>query len=75
MATDAKLRDAFKNFIPKTTKIIIAQRIASVMESDMIIVLDNGKIDDIGTHEELIKRNEIYKEVYNSQNRIGGKNL
>lgn len=75
MATDAKLRDAFKNFIPETTKIIIAQRIASVMESDMIIVLDNGKIDDIGTHEELIKRNEIYKEVYNSQNRIGGKNL
>jgi len=75
MATDAKLRDAFKNFIPETTKIIIAQRIASVMDSDMIIVLDNGKIDDIGTHEELIKRNEIYKEVYNSQNRIGGENL
>jgi len=73
-ATDAKLRDAFKNFIPETTKIIIAQRIASVMDSDMIIVLDNGKIDDIGTHEELIKRNEIYIEVYNSQNRIGGKN-
>lgn len=72
MATDAKLRDAFKSFIPETTKIIIAQRIASVMESDFIIVLDNGKIDAIGTHEELLKNNAIYKEVYYSQNKVGG---
>lgn len=72
MATDAKLRNAFKNFIPETTKIIIAQRIASVMESDFIIVLDNGKINAIGTHEELLKNNAIYKEVYYSQNKVGG---
>lgn len=72
MATDAKLRNAFKSYIPDTTKIIIAQRVASVMDSDFIIVLDNGKIDAIGTHEELLKNNAIYKEVYYSQNKVGG---
>lgn len=72
MATDAKLRDAFKNYIPETTKIIIAQRVASVMDSDFIIVLDNGKINAIGTHEELLKDNAIYQEVYYSQNKVGG---
>ncbi len=72
MATDAKLRDAFKNYIPDTTKIIIAQRVASVMDSDFIVVLDNGEINAIGTHEELLKNNAIYQEVYYSQNRVGG---
>lgn len=65
--TDSKIREAFKTMIPDTTKIIIAQRITSVSEADKIIVLDDGKINDIGTHEELLKRNEIYQEVYNSQ--------
>ena len=65
--TDKKIRDAFKNEIPNTTKIIIAQRIASVEDADKIIVLDNGKIDGIGTHNELLKTNKIYKEVYESQ--------
>lgn len=67
MKTDALIRDAFKNEIPDTTKIIIAQRIASVMDSDMIIVLDEGRISGIGTHDELYKSNEIYREVYDSQ--------
>ena len=69
MKTDALLRDAFKKFIPDTTKIIIAQRVASVMDADMIIVMENGKINAVGTHEELLSSNEIYREVYNSQNR------
>ena len=69
MKTDALLRDAFKKFIPDTTKIIIAQRVASVMDADMIIVMENGKINAVGTHEELLSSNEIYIEVYNSQNR------
>ena len=72
--TDAKIREAFREFIPETTKIIIAQRVASVMETDMIIVLDNGKISDIGTHEELILRSEIYKEIYEQQTRGGDEN-
>jgi ATP-binding cassette subfamily B protein len=71
--TDAFIRNGLKNFIPETTKIIIAQRIASVMESDLIIVLDNGTIDGIGTHEELLASNKIYQEVYYSQNRVGDK--
>ena len=69
MKTDALLRDAFKKFIPTTTKIIIAQRIASVMDSDMIVVMENGQINAIGTHEELLKTNNIYQEVYYSQNK------
>ncbi|MBQ3234568.1 MAG: ABC transporter ATP-binding protein [Clostridia bacterium] len=69
MKTDALLRKAFKEQIPDTTKIIIAQRIASVEDADKIVVLDGGKINAIGTHEELIKDNEIYKEVYFSQNK------
>ena len=68
MKTDALLRKAFKDFIPDTTKIIIAQRIASVMDADKIVVLNNGKIDAVGTHETLLATNEIYKEVYESQN-------
>ena len=58
--------------MPDVTKIIIAQRISSVQDCDMIIVLDNGIIDGMGTHEELLGNNAIYTEVYNTQNRIGG---
>ena len=65
--TDSKIREAFKNDIPNTTKIIIAQRISSVQDADKIIVLDNGKIADMGTHEELLERSPIYSEVYYSQ--------
>ena len=70
-ATDAKIRKAFKEEIPNTTKLIIAQRISSVQESDKIIVLNNGKIESIGTHEELLKSSPIYKEVYESQTKVG----
>ena len=66
-ATDTKIRSAFKSEIPDTTKIIIAQRISSVQEADKIVVLDDGKISGIGTHEELLLNNEIYADVYNSQ--------
>ena len=69
--TDALIRKGFKEFIPETTKIIIAQRIASVQEADMIIVLDNGTINGIGTHDELLANNQIYQEVYYSQNKVG----
>lgn len=65
--TDSKIREAFKNDIPNTTKIIIAQRISSVEDADKILVLDNGKIADMGTHEELLSRSPIYSEVYYSQ--------
>ena len=70
--TDAFIRKSFREEIPGTTKIIIAQRISSVEDADMIIVMDNGMINQIGTHDELIKENEIYKDVYNSQVK-GGK--
>jgi ATP-binding cassette subfamily B protein len=66
-ATDGKIREGMKNSLPETTKIIIAQRINSIQHADKIIVIDDGKIDDIGTHEELLSRNEIYKDVYISQ--------
>ncbi|MEG1862612.1 MAG: ABC transporter ATP-binding protein [Oscillospiraceae bacterium] len=65
--TDALIRKALREEIPGTTKIIIAQRISSVEEADLIIVMDDGQINGMGTHEELLKRNEIYREVYNSQ--------
>ena len=71
-ATDAKIRRAFKEAIPGTTKIIIAQRISSVMEADRIIVMDNGKISAFDTHEELLKNNAIYRDVYDSQTKGGG---
>ncbi len=65
--TDAEIRGALRKYAPEVTKIIIAQRIASVQDADKIIVLDNGRIDAIGTHDELLKSNEIYREVYESQ--------
>ena len=69
--TDALIRQAFRQYIPETTKLIIAQRIASVQDADRIIVMDGGTINGIGTHEELMKNNEIYREVYTSQNKAG----
>ena len=72
--TDAFIRSGFKKFIPETTKIIIAQRIASVEDADMIIVLDNGHIENIGTHDELMKKSIIYQEVYNQQTNGGDDN-
>lgn len=70
--TDALIRKAFREEIPDTTKIIIAQRISSVEDADLIIVMDNGKINGIGTSEELLKTNAIYKEIYESQVKGGG---
>ena len=68
--TDALIRMGFKKYIPETTKIIIAQRISSVMDADLILVMDNGKIDSMGTHDTLMKTSEIYREVYEQQ--VGG---
>lgn len=72
--TDALIRVAFKEKIPDTTKIIIAQRISSIQDADLICVLDKGKIHGIGTHEQLLTTDKIYQEVYYSQNKIGGEN-
>ena len=69
--TDALIREGFRSYIPETTKIIIAQRVASVMDADMIVVLENGAIADCGTHEELLNRCDIYREVYESQTKGG----
>lgn len=70
--TDAKIRTAFKEYIPQTTKIIIAQRIASVQEADMIVIMDGGRIADVGTHSELMERSDIYREIYEQQVKGGG---
>ncbi len=71
-ATDAKIRKAFAEEIPNTTKLIIAQRISSVQNADRIIVMEEGKVNGFGTHEELLETNEIYREVYESQTKGGG---
>ena len=70
--TDALIRKAFREEIPNTTKIIIAQRVSSIEDADQIIVLDDGKIAGVGTSEELLKTNDIYREVYESQVKGGG---
>ena len=72
--TDALIRKAFKEYIPETTKIIIAQRISSVQDADKILIMDNGTITAMGTHDELMKNNEIYQELYTSQNKAGDDN-
>ena len=70
--TDALIRAAMREYIPATTKLIIAQRISSVQDADLIIVMENGTISAAGTHDELLKSNEIYKDLYNIQNKTGG---
>ena len=65
--TDALIKKAFAEEIPDTTKLIIAQRVSSVQDADKIVIMENGVIDDVGTHQELLERNEIYKEIYYSQ--------
>ncbi len=72
--TDAMIRKAFREEIPGTTKLIIAQRISSVEDADLIVVMNGGEIDDMGTHAELLTRNEIYQEVYTSQIKGGEQN-
>lgn len=79
-ATDARIRQGLRESLPNTTKIIIAQRVSSISDCDKIIILDNGTVNDIGTHEELLERNEIYRDVYTSQQKgtddfdeVGGK--
>lgn len=71
-ATDAKIQAALAGMIPGTTKIIIAQRISSVQHADRILVLDDGTVNGIGTHAELLETNAIYREIYESQNKGGG---
>ena len=69
--TDALIRAGFKTYIPETTKIIIAQRVASVEDADLILVMDNGRIVERGTHEELMKAGGIYREIYQQQTKGG----
>lgn len=70
--TDALIKEGLRKALPNTTKIIIAQRLSSVEDADLILVMDDGMINGMGTHEELLKTNEIYKEIYNIQNKVGG---
>ena len=71
-ATDAKIRSAFAQKIPGTTKLIIAQRISSVQDADRILVLEDGHINGFDTHENLLKTNDIYREIYETQSKGGG---
>ena len=68
-ATDAKIRQAFREYLPETTKLIIAQRIASVQDADRILMLENGQVLAFGTHEELLATNAVYQEIYENQTR------
>ena len=70
-ATDAMIRKAFREEIPGTTKLIIAQRISSIQDSDMIILMENGQINAVGNHDELMQTSEIYQEIYYSQQKVG----
>ena len=70
-ATEAAIRAGFREYIPETTKLIIAQRISSVQDCDMIVVIDEGRINGVGTHDELMASNTIYREVYYSQQKGG----
>ena len=72
--TDAMIREGFKTYIPETTKIIIAQRVASVQDADLILVMENGKIESMGKHDELLRTSQIYREVYEQQTNGGGDN-
>ena len=72
--TDALIREGFRKYIPETTKIIIAQRIASVQDADLIIVMENGRIADMGDHQSLMERSPIYREIYQQQNKGGEEN-
>ena len=71
-ATDARIRKAFREVIPDTTKIIIAQRVASIQDADRIIVVDDGAVSGFGTHAELMESNELYREIYETQTQGGG---
>jgi len=73
-ATDAKIRQGFRSFIPETTKIIIAQRVASVQDADLIVVMDNGRVAAMGKHDELLKTCSIYREIYQQQTNGGDEN-
>jgi ATP-binding cassette subfamily B protein len=68
------IRKSFREYIPETTKIIIAQRVASVEDADKILIMDGGKITAMGTHKELLENNAVYQEIYNSQNKGGEQN-
>ena len=72
--TDALIRQGFKTYIPETTKIIIAQRVASVEDADLILVMENGRIANAGTHEQLLASSEIYREIYEQQTKGGKEN-